>query len=71
MLGATVERQPQHQPSGQQSQPTQQIITNIPATFHVPRGPAAVANIAAPRSAVATPIGRASIVQPGPIVRPK
>lgn len=53
---STVERQNQPQ---QQQQLTQQV-TNMPATYHVPRGPAAVANISAPRSTVATPIVRAT-----------
>ncbi|XP_069684282.1 histone deacetylase complex subunit SAP130-A-like isoform X1 [Periplaneta americana] len=34
--------------------------THVSTTYHVPRGAAAVANIAAPRSAVATPIVRAT-----------
>lgn len=59
----TVERQSQPQ-SQVQTQMAQQVVTTIPATYHVPRGPAAVANISAPRSTVATPIVRASAVQP-------
>lgn len=58
----TVERQ--NQPS---SQLTQQV--NMPATYHVPRGPAAVANISAPRSTVATPIVRANTGQTVPTTR--
>ncbi|XP_015109308.1 histone deacetylase complex subunit SAP130-A isoform X2 [Diachasma alloeum] len=54
---STVERQ---NPSPGQNQGVQQVVTTIPATYHVPRGPAAVANISAPRSTVATPIVRAS-----------
>ncbi|KAG5316838.1 SP130 deacetylase, partial [Acromyrmex insinuator] len=42
----------------------------IPATYHVPRGPAAVANISAPRSTVATPIVRTNIGQIVPATRP-
>ncbi|XP_012275254.1 histone deacetylase complex subunit SAP130 isoform X2 [Orussus abietinus] len=53
----TLERQGQVQVS-QQSQQNQQV--SIPSTYHVPRGPAAVANISAPRSTVATPIVKAS-----------
>ncbi|XP_046736475.1 mucin-5AC isoform X1 [Diprion similis] len=53
-----------------QPQQTPQIVSSIPATYHVPRGPAAVANISAPRSTVATPIVRASTSQPVPISRP-
>ncbi|XP_018394604.1 PREDICTED: histone deacetylase complex subunit SAP130-A isoform X2 [Cyphomyrmex costatus] len=42
----------------------------IPATYHVPRGPAAVANISAPRSTtVATPIIRTNIGQIVPVTR--
>lgn len=66
----TVDRQGQPQMQIQSSQPqqtTQQVVTTIPATYHVPRGPAAVANISAPRSTVATPIVRAST---GPSVVP-
>ncbi|XP_057337772.1 mucin-2 [Microplitis mediator] len=62
----TVDRQGQPQmqiPSSQPPQTTQQVVTSIPATYHVPRGPAAVANISAPRSTVATPIVRASTGQ--------
>lgn len=62
MLGS-VDRQ------REQPQQTSQIVSSIPATYHVPRGPAAVANISAPRSTVATPIVRASIGQPVPISR--
>lgn len=54
---SNVERQNQPQA---QAQVAQQIATTMPATYHVPRGPAAVANISAPRSTVATPIVRAS-----------
>jgi len=43
---------------------------SIPATYHVPRGPAAVANISAPRSTVATPIVRTNIGQIVPATRP-
>ncbi|XP_015604837.1 histone deacetylase complex subunit SAP130-A isoform X2 [Cephus cinctus] len=66
---STVERQSQSQ-GQQQGQQSQQIVTTIPATYHVPRGPAAVANISAPRSTVATPIVRASTGQSIPIARP-
>lgn len=66
---STVDRQSQPQVQ-QQTQQTQQIVTSIPATYHVPRGPAAVANISAPRSAVATPIVRACAGQAVPISRP-
>lgn len=60
----TVDRQ--NQP---QTQPlTQQAV--MPATYHVPRGPAAVANISAPRSTVATPIVRANIGQTVSTTRP-
>ncbi|KAK0091527.1 hypothetical protein PV326_003076 [Microctonus aethiopoides] len=59
----TVERQSQPQ-SQVQAQVAQQVVTTIPATYHVPRGPAAVANISAPRSTVATPIVKASGGQP-------
>ncbi|XP_077257851.1 uncharacterized protein LOC143894993 isoform X2 [Temnothorax americanus] len=60
----TVERQnpPQAQMS---SHPV-----GMPATYHVPRGPAAVANIAAPRSTVATPIIRTNTGQIVPTTRP-
>ncbi|XP_011686652.1 PREDICTED: histone deacetylase complex subunit SAP130-A isoform X2 [Wasmannia auropunctata] len=43
---------------------------NMPATYHVPRGPAAVANISAPRSTVATPIVRTNAGQIVPATRP-
>ncbi|XP_043271658.1 histone deacetylase complex subunit SAP130 isoform X2 [Venturia canescens] len=66
---STVDRQTQPQVQ-QQTQQTQQIVTSIPATYHVPRGPAAVANISAPRSTVATPIVRACTGQVVPISRP-
>ncbi|XP_034941423.1 histone deacetylase complex subunit SAP130-B [Chelonus insularis] len=60
---STVDRQVQPQVQVQSSsQTTQQVVTTIP-TYHVPRGPAAVANISAPRSTVATPIVRASTGQ--------
>lgn len=62
---STVERQNQPQ---QLLQQTQQV-TNMPATYHVPRGPAAVANISAPRSTVATPIVRANTGQTVPTTR--
>ncbi|XP_029661889.1 histone deacetylase complex subunit SAP130-B isoform X2 [Formica exsecta] len=42
----------------------------MPATYHVPRGAAAVANISAPRSTVATPIVRANTGQTVPTTRP-
>lgn len=59
---STVERQNQSQ--------TQQLTqVNMPATYHVPRGPAAVANISAPRSTVATPIVRANTGQTVPTTR--
>ncbi|XP_012257247.1 histone deacetylase complex subunit SAP130 isoform X2 [Athalia rosae] len=60
---STVDRQ------REQPQQSSQIVSNLPATYHVPRGPAAVANISAPRSTVATPIVRASTGQPVPISR--
>ena len=65
---STVERQNQSQ-AQQLLQQTQQV-TNMPATYHVPRGPAAVANISAPRSTVATPIVRANTGQAIPTTRP-
>ncbi|XP_011882331.1 PREDICTED: histone deacetylase complex subunit SAP130-like isoform X2 [Vollenhovia emeryi] len=43
---------------------------SMPATYHVPRGPAAVANISAPRSTVATPIVRTNTGQIVPTTRP-
>lgn len=61
---STVERQ--NQPQSQQL--TQQV--SMPATYHVPRGAAAVANISAPRSTVATPIVRANTGQNVPNTRP-
>ncbi|XP_029161922.1 histone deacetylase complex subunit SAP130-A isoform X2 [Nylanderia fulva] len=61
----TVDRQ--NQP---QTQPMTQQTVNMPATYHVPRGPAAVANISAPRSTVATPIVRANTGQTVPTTRP-
>lgn len=64
---STVERQNQQQ--GQQLPQQSQQITNMPATYHVPRGPAAVANISAPRSTVATPIVRANTGQTVPTTR--
>ncbi|XP_063228566.1 histone deacetylase complex subunit SAP130-like [Bacillus rossius redtenbacheri] len=42
------------------AQTTVSTATHVSTTYHVPRGAAAVANIAAPRSAVATPIVRAA-----------
>lgn len=60
----TVDRQ--NQP---QTQPLAQQAVNMPATYHVPRGAAAVANISAPRSTVATPI-RANTGQTVPTTRP-
>ncbi|OXU23211.1 hypothetical protein TSAR_006748 [Trichomalopsis sarcophagae] len=69
MLSA-IERQGQTQVQ-QGTQQTQQIVTSIPSTYHVPRGPAAVANISTPRATVATPLVRAiSAGQPIPISRP-
>ncbi|XP_014234757.1 histone deacetylase complex subunit SAP130-B [Trichogramma pretiosum] len=62
-----VERQAQTQLQ-QGGQTTQQIVTSIPSTFHVPRGPAAVANISTPRATVATPLRTLS--QPISISRP-
>ncbi|XP_018352917.1 PREDICTED: histone deacetylase complex subunit SAP130-A isoform X3 [Trachymyrmex septentrionalis] len=59
---STVERQI---PS--QTQLSHQVT--IP-TYHVPRGPAAVANISAPRSTVATPIVRTNVGQIVPATRP-
>lgn len=64
---STVDRQ--NPPQTQQLPQTQQV-TNMPATYHVPRGPAAVANISAPRSTVATPIVRANTGQTVPTTRP-
>ncbi|XP_033216137.1 histone deacetylase complex subunit SAP130-A [Belonocnema kinseyi] len=61
---SNVERQPQPQ-----SQEVQQVVTSIPATYHVPRGPAAVASISTPRATIATPIVR-STGQAVPISRP-
>ncbi|XP_072766825.1 uncharacterized protein [Anoplolepis gracilipes] len=49
---------------------TQQHAVSMPATYHVPRGAAAVANISAPRSTVATPIVRANTGQTVPTTRP-
>jgi len=43
---------------------------SMQATYHVPRGPAAVANISAPRSTVATPIVRTNTGQIVPTTRP-
>ncbi|XP_051174403.1 histone deacetylase complex subunit SAP130-A [Leptopilina boulardi] len=63
---SNVERQ--SQPPIQEQQ--QQIVTSIPATYHVPRGPAAVANISSPRATVATPIVRSTTGQTVPISRP-
>ncbi|OAD57245.1 hypothetical protein WN48_02046 [Eufriesea mexicana] len=65
---STVERQ--SQPQAQQLLQQTQQVTNMPATYHVPRGPAAVANISAPRSTVATPIVRANTGQTIPTTRP-
>ncbi|KAK9300516.1 hypothetical protein QLX08_006850 [Tetragonisca angustula] len=65
---STVERQ--NQPQAQQLLQQTQQVTNMPATYHVPRGPAAVANISAPRSTVATPIVRANTGQAIPTTRP-
>ena len=64
---SNIERQSQAQ-----NQEPQQIVTNIPvpATYHVPRGPAAVANISTPRATVATPIVRSTSGQAVPISRP-
>ncbi|XP_011306545.1 histone deacetylase complex subunit SAP130-A isoform X2 [Fopius arisanus] len=70
---STVERQnasPGQSQGVQGVQGVQQVVTTIPATYHVPRGPAAVANISAPRSTVATPIVRASGAAVVPIARP-
>ncbi|XP_024891735.1 uncharacterized protein LOC112467375, partial [Temnothorax curvispinosus] len=57
-----------------QNPPQAQISSHpvsMPATYHVPRGPAAVANIAAPRSStVATPIIRTNTGQIVPTTRP-
>ncbi|XP_078039180.1 uncharacterized protein LOC144471214 [Augochlora pura] len=60
---STVERQSQPQ-APQLLQQTQQVTS-----YHVPRGPAAVANISAPRSTVATPIVRANTGQTVPTTR--
>ncbi|XP_012150856.2 uncharacterized protein LOC100882641 isoform X2 [Megachile rotundata] len=65
---STVERQ--NPPQAQQLLQQTQQVTGIPATYHVPRGPAAVANISAPRSTVATPIVRANTGQTIPTTRP-
>ncbi|XP_014210269.1 histone deacetylase complex subunit SAP130-like isoform X2 [Copidosoma floridanum] len=66
----TIERQIQSQVQ-QGTQSTQQIVTGIPSTYHVPIGPAAVANIANPRSKVATPLVRTlNSGQQLPISRP-
>lgn len=65
---STVERQ--NQPQAQQLLQQTQQVSNMPATYHVPRGPAAVANISAPRSTVATPIVRANTGQTIPTTRP-
>ncbi|XP_015436191.1 PREDICTED: histone deacetylase complex subunit SAP130 isoform X2 [Dufourea novaeangliae] len=64
---STVERQ--NQPQTQQLLQQTQQVTSMPATYHVPRGPAAVANISAPRSTVATPIVRANTGQTVPTTR--
>ena len=59
-----IERQGQTQTG----QGTQQIVTSIPSTYHVPRGPAAVANISTPRATIATPLVKAvsqTITRPG------
>ncbi|KAL0132601.1 hypothetical protein PUN28_000394 [Cardiocondyla obscurior] len=61
---STVERQ--NPPQTQITHPV-----NMPATYHVPRGPAAVANISVPRSTpVATPIVRTNTGQIVPTTRP-
>ncbi|XP_076238834.1 uncharacterized protein LOC143181963 [Calliopsis andreniformis] len=65
-VSSNAERQLQAQQILQQAQQ----VTNMPATYHVPRGPAAVANISAPRSTVATPIVRANTGQTVPTTRP-
>ena len=65
---STIERQTQPQVQ-QTAQQTQQIVTSIPSTYHVPRGPAAVANISTPRATVATPLVRAISTGPIPISR--
>ncbi|XP_053972345.1 histone deacetylase complex subunit SAP130 [Hylaeus volcanicus] len=65
---STVERQ--NQPQTQQLLQQTQQVTSMPATYHVPRGAAAVANISAPRSTVATPIVRANTGQTVPTTRP-
>ena len=62
---SNVERQSQPQ-----NQDQQQIVTSIPATYHVPRGPAAVASISTPRATIATPIVRATPGQAVPLIRP-
>ncbi|XP_076282500.1 uncharacterized protein LOC143209991 isoform X1 [Lasioglossum baleicum] len=64
---STVERQ--NPPPAQQLLQQTQQVTSMPATYHVPRGPAAVANISAPRSTVATPIVRANTGQTVPTTR--
>lgn len=63
---SNVERQSNQSASQEQ----QQVVTSIPATYHVPRGPAAVANISSPRATVATPIVRSTAGQTVPISRP-
>ncbi|XP_012228970.1 histone deacetylase complex subunit SAP130 isoform X2 [Linepithema humile] len=63
MLNVERQSQPQSQQLAQQT-------VSMPATYHVPRGPAAVANISAPRSTVATPMVRANTGQTVPTTRP-
>jgi hypothetical protein len=68
---STIERQTTQPQIQQTTQQTQQIVTSIPSTYHVPRGPAAVANISTPRATVATPLVRAiNTGQPIPLSRP-
>ncbi|XP_025991059.1 histone deacetylase complex subunit SAP130-A isoform X2 [Solenopsis invicta] len=66
---STVERQIPPQTT-QLSSNTIVHPVSMPATYHVPRGPAAVANISAPRSTVATPIVRTNAGQIVPTTRP-
>ncbi|KAL6263962.1 hypothetical protein P5V15_004043 [Pogonomyrmex californicus] len=75
-LGSTVKIVPpgmftmDNRPNQPQAQQLTQQTVSMPATYHVPRGPAAVANISAPRSTVATPIVRVNTGQPVPTTRP-
>lgn len=63
----TIERSTQ--PQAQQSTSQPQVVTTI-SNFHVPLGPAAVANISTPRGTLATPLVRPiSASQAIPIAR--